>query len=85
MKLTISEHVQKQIKKISKPYQIIVGNRIRRLTGQFVLGEEKLQGYKNYYRVRAGVYRIIFMKYASEIEIVLIGHRKEIYLLLKNF
>ncbi len=76
MKLTITGHAQKQIKKLPKAYQIIVVNKIRKLVRDSDIGSEKLSGYKNYYKNRVGVYRIIFIKTTNEIEIVLIGHRK---------
>lgn len=84
MKLTITSHAQKQIKKLPKVFQIIVANKIRKLISEPATRAEKLSGYKNFYKVRVGVYRIIFVKWINEIEVVSIGHRKEVYLLLKK-
>lgn len=84
MKLTITAHAQKQIKKLPKVYQIIIAKKIRKLQLDLDFGSEKLSGYKNFYKNRVGVYRIVFVKYTNEIEVVLIGHRKEVYLLLKK-
>ncbi|MEK7498123.1 MAG: type II toxin-antitoxin system RelE/ParE family toxin [Patescibacteria group bacterium] len=84
MKFTITSHAKKQIKKLPKAYQIVVAQKIRKLVMIPVIGEEKLSGYKNFYKVRVGVYRIIFIKFPSEIEVVLVGHRREVYLLLKK-
>lgn len=84
MKLTITAHAQKQIKKLPKVYQIIIAKKIRRLQIDGDAGSEKLSGYKNFYKNRVGVYRIVFAKYVNEVEIILIGHRKEVYLLLKK-
>lgn len=82
MRLTITSHAEKQIKKYPKALRIILGNRIRKLAVEQTTSLEKLEGYRNYYKARAGDYRIIFIRYVNEIEIVLVGHRKEIYKLL---
>jgi len=84
MRLTITSHAKKQIKKLPKASQIIIARKIRKLVVDSVVGEEKLSGYKNFYRIRVGVYRIVFIKLPNEVEVVLIGHRREIYLLLKK-
>ena len=84
MKLTITAHAQKQIKKLPKAFQIILASKIRKLVSKPTTGEEKLSGYKNFYRARVGVYRIIYIRYTNEIEIVLVGHRREVYLLLRK-
>ena len=84
MKLTITSHAQKQIRKLPKAYQFIVAKKIRKLVVVSTLGLEKLSGYQNFYKSRVGVYRIIFVKYPNEIEIVLVGHRKEVYKLLER-
>jgi len=42
---------------------------------------EPIQGYKNYYRIRIGNYRVIY-EIATEIKIITIikvGHRKDVY------
>jgi mRNA interferase RelE/StbE len=84
MKITISPRAEKELKKLSKLNQLAIANKIRSLVGGSIPNEEKLSGYKNIYRVRVGDYRIVFKKTASELYIVLIGHRKEIYDLLKR-
>ena len=84
MRLTITSHAQKQIKKSPKALRIIIANKIRRLIAEPATSFEKLEGFKNFYKVRIGNYRIIFVKYINEIEIVLIGHRREIYKLLNR-
>lgn len=82
MKLTISSHAQKQIKKLPKSIQVIVANKIRKLTSTDFNTLEKLSGFANFYKARIGTYRIVFIKYPKEIEIVLVAHRKEVYDLL---
>ncbi|MBU1016836.1 MAG: type II toxin-antitoxin system RelE/ParE family toxin [Patescibacteria group bacterium] len=85
MKVTISPRAEKQFKKISKIDQIAVSNKIRNLKECSQISRaEKLKGYKNIYRVRVGDFRIVYRKLSLEIYIVLIGHRKDIYTLLRG-
>jgi len=84
MKLIISPRAEKELKKLSKIDQIAVAKKIRGLTQLPILNEEKLSGYKNIFRERVGNFRIVYKKTSQEIYIVLIGHRKEIYKLLKQ-
>jgi len=84
MRITITSHAQKQIKKYPKTFQIILINKIRRFSSEEPNNAEKLSGYKNYYRIRIGAYRIIYIKSFDEIEIVLVAHRKEVYKLLEG-
>ena len=85
MKITVSPRAEKELKNISKVDQIAIVKKIKSLPK---LGSkqkiEKLKGYNNIFRIRIGDYRIIYRKKASEIYIVLIGHRKHIYQLLKQ-
>lgn len=82
MKLTITSHAQRQIKKLPKSVQIIIALKIRKSTGTSFESLEKLSGYKNFYRVRTGTYRMVFIKHTNEIKIVLVAHRREVYNLL---
>ncbi len=84
MKVTITSHAQKQIKKLPKTIQIILVTKVRSLVLEPNLKEEKLSGYKNLYRIRVGVYRMVYIKFPNEIEIVLVGHRREVYKLLER-
>lgn len=84
MNLTITSHAKKQIKKLPKAYQIIVIQKIRRIKSGLDVGSEKLSGYRNFYKNRVGIYRIIFIQNLNEVEVVLVAHRKEAYLLLKR-
>lgn len=79
MRLTITNHAQKQIKKLPKPVQIIFFNKINNLRNSNFSNLIKLSGKGNFYKSRIGDYRIIFLKLTNEIEIVLVGHRKEVY------
>lgn len=84
MKVYLSGKAEKQFRNFGKALQIILAKRIRELGGGESLHEEKLSGLKNIYRTRVGDYRIVYRKTAVEIFIVSIGHRREIYRLLKD-
>ncbi len=84
MRITITSHAQKQIKKYPKTFQIIIINKIRKLISEEAESVEKLTGYKNFYRLRIGTYRIVYLKSVDEIEIILVAHRKEVYKLLER-
>lgn len=84
MKLSITTHAQRQIKKLPKSVQIIIVSKIRKLPNISLGNVEKLSGYKNFYRARVGTYRIVFIKSSDEIEIVLVAHRREVYNLLSK-
>lgn len=85
MNITISPKAEKKLKKIPKFDQVAIGQKIRSLgIGQNFLGEEKLGGFKDIYRVRVGDYRIVYQRSSQQIYIVIIGHRKDLYDLLNR-
>ncbi|MFC1726968.1 type II toxin-antitoxin system RelE/ParE family toxin [Patescibacteria group bacterium] len=85
MKVIISPRAEKQFKKIPKTDQIAIVRKIRSLKKDKKISQkEKLTGYQSIYRVRIGFYRIVYKKTKSLLYIVLIGHRKDIYRLLKQ-
>lgn len=83
MKIVISPKAEKQLKKLSKLNQIAVAKKIRTI-GQTTEQEKKLSGFFNIYRLRVGNYRLVYKKTHQEIYIVLIGHRQDIYKLVKQ-
>ena len=85
MKIILSPRAVKALKKLPKIDQIAVAAKIRLLKEDTVLlNEEKLSGFKDIFRVRIGNYRIVYRKSKSFIYVILIGHRKDIYELLKR-
>lgn len=82
MKVIFLPLAEKQLKSLGKAVQIIISRKVRE---PFFISnkEEKLKGHKNIFRVRVGDYRIVYRKSHDQIFIVLLGHRKEIYRLLK--
>lgn len=85
MKIIISSRAEKQLKKLSKVDQIAIARKVRQLGSESLsIGEEKLKGFKNIYRVRVGVFRIVYKKTIRELYLVLIGHRKDVYRLMRQ-
>jgi len=85
MKIIISPKAVKELKKIPKVDQIALTRKIRLIIDPVAnTNEEKLSGFKNIYRVRVGNYRIVYRKTVSEVYIILIGHRKDIYRLINQ-
>ena len=83
MRVVLSPRSQKQLRKLAKIDQIAVAKKIRELSSFPVRGEKKLLNTKAY-RVRVGNLRVVYLKEKSLIYIVLIGHRGDIYKLLKQ-
>lgn len=85
MKITLSPLAEKKLKKLPKIDQIAIAEKIRSLKEEkSLLTAEKLQGYKDIYRVRIGSYRIVYRKFSDLFYIILIGHRKDIYEVLQR-
>ena len=85
MKLLILRHAKKQLGKIPKVKQLIIGQKIRSLLGGgLVTNVEPLSGYKGVYRSRVGDYRIIYKIEGDKLFVILVGHRREIYELLRR-
>ena len=82
MKVILSPKAKKQLKSVGRTVQIILAKKIRGFA-VLITGEQKLGGYQDMYRIRIGDYRIVYRKSPDQIFIVLLGHRKEIYRLLK--
>lgn len=84
MKVLLSPRAEKDLKRLSKIDQIAVAKKIRQLGESQITQEEKLKGFPNIFRVRVGDFRIVFRRTSQEIYIILIGHRKDVYDLLKR-
>lgn len=84
MEVIVTPQAKRLIKKLPKFVQIAVVERLKRLSGGDLGGAVKLAGYKDAFRIRTGRYRIVYRVLGKKIYIVLVGHRKEIYLLAKK-
>jgi mRNA interferase RelE/StbE len=82
MKIVISPKAKKDFKKLTKIYQISIAKKIKTLNNA-PTSITSLQGFKDFYRARVGDYRIVYKKSEQEIYIVSIGHRSDVYKLLK--
>ncbi len=80
--LRIKKSAEKELEVL--PLQAIISIRkeiLKLIDTPFPTGYKKLKGFKDLYRIRSGVYRIIYTihKETITIEILKIGHRKDIY------
>lgn len=82
MKIGFTKVARKQLKGFGKAVQIVLIKRINDL-GKSGVNEKKLQGFKQIIRSRVGDFRIVYRKTTNEIVVIQVGHRKEIYRLLK--
>lgn len=85
MKVVLSPKAEKELKKIPKIDQIAIVRKIRILSqDQNELQEEKLEGFSAIFRVRIGNYRIVYKKTQSQVYIIIIRHRRDVYRLLQQ-
>jgi len=85
MTVEIWPRAVKDLKKLPKIDQLAITAIIRKLgITRVVSKNEKLQGFKNVYRIRVGKYRLIYLLVKSGVEIIIIAHRREAYNLLKR-
>ena len=85
MRVIISPRAEKSLRKLPKMDQLAVARKIRLARDEQVgILDEKLSGFVDIYRVRVGNYRVVYKKTEQELYIVLIGHRREIYQMVKR-
>lgn len=83
----IASKAQKELKKVSPPYQKNIIRAIKELAlNPMPVGVKKLKGQASQYRVRVADYRIIYEIHGMEmiVLIVKVGHRKSIYKKVKS-
>lgn len=86
MSIVISPLAKKQLKKLPKLIQFSVAKKVRNLSlGIETSNIKSLTSYKNIYRIRIADYRMVYRILDKNIYIILVSHRKEVYLLLKRF
>ena len=82
IRIEVSQTAEKQLRKLPRDDQLHVLRTIQQL------GEEprprgcrKLAGYDDLFRVRVGLYRVIYSVDSSRIVVVIlkVGHRKDVY------
>lgn len=84
MDVIVTPSAKKQIKKLPKIIQLSVISKLKKIKINPLIGSTKLSGYKNSYRNRVGTYRIIYRMLDGDVYVVLVAHRREVYLLLKR-
>ena len=80
--IEIDKQALKNLAKIPQAYQIKIREHINQLKeNPFLLGTKKLIGSSNTYRLRVGIYRIIYDVQSKilHIRIITISHRKDAY------
>ncbi len=78
----VTKSALKQISKLPPDYQKTIISKIDSLANNpRPYGCEKLQGAKNDYRIRVGVYRVVYSVFDKEllVEVVDVDHRKQVY------
>ncbi len=81
-KVLIDEKVLKDLRKIDKKYrEKIIKTIEEKIAKDPYKGKKLLGDLSDFYRYRVGDYRIIYLIFDDrvEIEIVKVGHRKEVY------
>ncbi len=80
--ISFKPSVARQLRKLAKDIAKLISKKIDSLADNpFPHGYTEMKGSKNFYRIKAGDYRIIYTVEHGEllILVVSIGHRREIY------
>lgn len=84
MKVIVLKQFQKDLQKVnSKDINIEILNLIeileRSKSIRLLVNVKKMKGFRNYYRIRVGDYRIGCLVDSDTVELMRFAHRKEIY------
>lgn len=85
--IRLSKHAQKAFERLSGRLQEQVLEKLTQLTApNHHLDIKKMEGFKKFYRIRCGDYRIVYEQQSTVIivYVIFIGHRKSIYQELKR-
>jgi len=81
-KVVLTKSAEKELLKIPKVYsENIVKHLVELINNPRPNGCKKLSGYEDIYRIRVGMYRIVYRIEDDilYIEVIKIGHRKDVY------
>jgi mRNA interferase RelE/StbE len=81
-KIAFSKSAEKDLKKVNTVYFVSVASHIKKLSlNPRPFGCTKLAGSQNSYRIRVGIYRIIYTieDEILTVEVIKIDHRKDVY------
>ena len=87
-RIYLTKKAQKIIKNLSKSDRENILSKIKKLiSSNHSLDIRKLKGYENFFRIRIGSYRVVYEPLHKKIvvEIIFVGHRKDIYNNLKKY
>jgi len=80
--IEVSATAEKQIRALQRNDQVRIAQTIQSLAFQpFPRGSRKLRGYEDVFRVRVGVYRILYSVESNRVLIIIlkVGQRKDVY------
>ncbi len=86
-KILVKKSIEKQLSKLPTTYYKAISKTIDELgENPRPAGYRKLENENNKYRVRVGIYRIIYSIYDDVlvVEVISVGHRKDIYRTLRK-
>lgn len=81
-RIEVSRTAEKQLRRLSRPEQVRLLSAIRGFSSDpRPAGYRKLKGYDDVYRVRVGVFRVIYSIEESIVTVIIlkVGHRRDIY------
>jgi mRNA interferase RelE/StbE len=81
-RVELSATAERQLRKLERNDQVQVVGAIQRIsTNPRPRGSRKLRGYEDVFRIRTGVFRIIYSIEKGRLLIIILkpGHRKDIY------
>ena len=81
-KVVFSKSAKKDLEKVNSIYLASIESHIKKLSDNpRPFGYVKLVGYENYYRIRIGIYRVIYSIKDDMlvVEVIKIDHRKNVY------
>jgi mRNA interferase RelE/StbE len=77
--LVISDEARDQLRSLPKPLRRSIGHRLDLLQEDLTGNVKKLSAQEKKYRLRVGVYRILFQLEGSTIFIYAVKHRRDVY------
>jgi mRNA interferase RelE/StbE len=77
--LAISGPAKEELRQLPRDVRRNIGHRLNQLRENLAGDVKKLEGRKNHYRLRVGVYRVLFRLNGSTIEVYAVKQRNEAY------
>lgn len=77
--IEFSKSALKNYKKLPEQYKILVNLALKKLSEDKHLDIKPIKGEKDTFRIRVGMYRILYIKIDHTLLIIKIAHRKDAY------